>query len=103
MYSEARDLALEHGCTILQAVREWYTAKGGSSNSELLGKAIQEISGRKRTRSPAYIDKLNADMRLVQSHFGADRPIDRIRSKESRIPGFEKSNRPGGAIICDRK
>jgi hypothetical protein len=57
-------------------------AKGGSSNSELLGEAIQKFLAAKRTRSPAYTDKLNADMRLVQSHFGADR---------------------GGAIICDRK
>jgi hypothetical protein len=79
MYSEARELALDHGCTVLQAVREWYTAKGGSINSELLGKAIQKFLAAKRTRSPAYMDKLNADMRLVQSHFGADRPIDRIR------------------------
>jgi hypothetical protein len=34
------------------------------------------------SQSPAYVDKLNADMRLVQSHSGAERPIDRIRSKE---------------------
>jgi hypothetical protein len=82
MSSEARELALDHGCTVLQAVREWHRTKGGSSNSELLGKAIQKFLAAKRTRSPAYIDKLNADMRLVQSHFGADRPIDRIQSKE---------------------
>jgi len=83
MYSEARELALEHGCTVLQAVREWYMAKGGSSNSKLLGNAIQKFLSSKRTRSPAYTDKLKADMRLVQSRFGADRPIDRIRSKET--------------------
>jgi aryl-alcohol dehydrogenase-like predicted oxidoreductase len=51
MYSEARELARDHGCTVLQAVREWYTAKGGSINSELLGKAIQKFLTAKRTRS----------------------------------------------------
>jgi hypothetical protein len=81
MYSLARDLAASHGYTILQAVQEWYRTKD-SSNGQPLGEAIKKFLAAKSTRSPAYMDKLNADMRLVQSHFGADRPIDRIQSQD---------------------
>jgi hypothetical protein len=81
VYSQARDLASEHGCTVLQAVQEWYRAKG-SGNGQPLGNAIQKFLVAKSTRSRAYTDKLNADMRLVQSHFGADRPIERIQSQD---------------------
>ena len=48
----------------------------------VLGEVIEKFLAAKSSRSPAYMDKLNADMRLFQSHFGADRSIDRIRSDE---------------------
>jgi hypothetical protein len=47
-----------------------------------LGEVIEKFLASKSNRSPAYLGKLNADMRLFQSHFGADRSIDRIRSDE---------------------
>ena len=81
MLSQARNLASRHGYTVLQAVQEWHSSKG-SSESMPLGKVIEKFLDAKSNRSPAYMDKLNADMRLFQSHFGADRTIDRIRSDE---------------------
>jgi len=81
MLSQARDLASSHGYTVLQAVQEWHSSKG-SSKAMPLGEVIEKFLAAKSNRSPAYIDKLNADMRLFQSHFGADRSIDRIRSDE---------------------
>ena len=45
-------------------------------------KVIEKFLDAKSNRSPAYMDKLNADMRLFQSYFGADRSIDQIRSDE---------------------
>src|SRR5271166_1107207 len=81
MFSLARDLAASHGYTVLQAIQEWYRSKG-SSNGLPLGEVIEKFLAAKSNRSEAYIDKLNADMRLFQAHFGADRPIDRIRSDE---------------------
>ena len=42
----------------------------------------QKFLAAKSNRSAAYMDKLNADMRLFLSHFGADRSIDRVRSDE---------------------
>jgi len=47
-----------------------------------LGEVIVKFLAAKSNRSAAYTDKLKADMRLVQSHFGADRAIDRIQSQE---------------------
>jgi hypothetical protein len=41
MYHLARDLTASHGYTILQAVQEWYRAKG-SSNGQPLGEAIKK-------------------------------------------------------------
>ena len=81
MLSQARDLASSHGYTVLQALQEWHRAKG-SSKAMPLGEVIEKFLAAKSNRSPAYMDKLNADMRLFQSHFGADRSIDRIRSDE---------------------
>ena len=81
MFSLARDLAASHGYTVLQAIQEWYRSKG-SSNGLPLGEVIEKFLAAKSNRSEAYINKLNADMRLFQAHFGADRPIDRIRSDE---------------------
>jgi hypothetical protein len=49
--------------------------------------------GAKRKPS-AYTDKLNADVLLVKSHFGVDRPIDRIRSDE--IEDFLDSKKAAG-------
>jgi hypothetical protein len=45
-----------------------------------LGEVIEKFLAAKSNRSEAYMHRLNADMRLFQAHFGADRPIDRIRS-----------------------
>jgi len=81
MYSLARDLTSSHGYTILQAVQEWHRAKA-FSNGLLLGEVIEKFLGAKASHSSAYTDKLNADILLVKRHFGADRPIDRIRSDE---------------------
>src|SRR6202047_2300172 len=81
MLSQARDLASSHGYTVLQAVQEWHSSKG-SSKAMPLGEVIEKFLAAKSNRSPAYMDKLNADMRLFQSHFGANRSIDRIRSDE---------------------
>jgi hypothetical protein len=81
MLSQARDLASSHGYTVLQALQEWHRAKG-STNGQPLGEAIEKFLAAKASRSAAYTDKLKADMRQVQSHFGADRPIDRIQSQE---------------------
>jgi hypothetical protein len=47
-----------------------------------LGEVIDKFLAAKSNRSAACMDKLNADMRLFLSHFGADRSIDRIRSDE---------------------
>jgi len=77
MLSQARDLASSHGYTVLQAVQEWHSSKG-SSETMPLGEVIEKFLAAKSNRSAAYMDKLNADMRLFQSHFGADQPIDRI-------------------------
>ena len=46
------------------------------------GQVPPEQRRTKSDQSPAYMDKLNADMRLFQAHFAANRPIDRIRSDE---------------------
>jgi integrase len=81
MLSQARDLASSYGYTVLQAIQEWHRSKG-SSKAMPLGEVIEKFLAAKSNRSAAYTDKLNADMRLIQLHFGADRPIDRIRSDE---------------------
>jgi integrase len=81
MLSQARELASSHGYTVLQAIQEWHSSKG-SSKAMPLAEVIEKFVGAKSNRSAAYMDKLNADMRLFQSHFGADRSIDRIRSDE---------------------
>ena len=73
MLSQARDLASSHGYTVLQAVQEWHSSKG-SSKAMPLGEVIEKFLAAKSNRSPAYMDKLNADMRLFQSHFGGERP-----------------------------
>jgi hypothetical protein len=39
-------------------------------------KVIEKFLDAKSNRSPAYMDKLNADMRLFLSHFGADQSIE---------------------------
>jgi hypothetical protein len=93
MYSLARDLASSHGYTVLQAVQEWHRSKG-SSKAMPLGEVIEKFLGAKSNRSPAYMDKLNADMRLFQAHFGANRPSDRIRSDE--IEDFLNSKKAAG-------
>ena len=59
-----------------------------------LGEVIEKFLAAKSSRSPAYMDKPNADMRLFQSHFGANRPIDRIRSDE--IEDFLDSKKAAG-------
>src|SRR5260370_11507731 len=93
MHSLARDLASSHGYTVLQAVQEWHRSKS-SSKAMPLGEVIEKFLGAKSNRSPAYMDKLNADMRLFQAHFGANRPIDRIRSDE--IEDFLDSKKAAG-------
>jgi len=75
MLSQARDLASSHGYTVLQAVQEWHSSKG-SSKAMPLGEVIEKFLAAKSNRSPAYMDKLNADMRLFQSHFAANRACD---------------------------
>jgi hypothetical protein len=90
MLSQARDLASSHGYTVLQAIQEWHRWKG-SSKAMPLGEVIEKFLAAKSNRSAAYTDKLNADLLLLQSHFGADRPIDRIRSNE--IEDFLDSKR----------
>jgi hypothetical protein len=81
MLSQARDLASIHGYTVLQAIQEWHSMKA-ASKAMPLGEVIEKFLVAKSNRSTAYMDKLNGDMRLVQSHFGADRSIDRIMSNE---------------------
>jgi len=93
MYSVARDLASSHGYTILQAIQEWHRAKG-SSNGLPSGEVIQKFLDAKASHSSAYADKLNADILLVKRHFGANRPIDRIRSDE--IEDFLDSKKAAG-------
>ena len=93
MYSLARNLASSYGYTILQAIQEWHRAKG-SSNGLPLGEVIQKFVDAKASHSSAYTDKLNADVLLVKNHFGADRPIDRIRSDE--IEDFLDSKKAAG-------
>jgi integrase len=90
MYSQARDIASQYGYTVLRAVREWATLKG-SSKAMPLGEAIEKFLTDKSNRAPAYIVKLNNDLALLKSHFGADRSIDRIRSDE--IEDFLDSKR----------
>ena len=48
-----------------------------------LGEVIEKFLAAKSNRSAAYMDELNADMRLFQSHFGADQPIDRTSKHSS--------------------
>jgi integrase len=93
MFSLARDLAASHGYTVLQAVQEWNRSKG-SSKAMSLGEVIEKFLAAKSNRSPAYTVKLNDDLALLQSHFGADRPIDRIRSDE--IEDFLDSKKATG-------
>ena len=81
MFSLARDLAASHGYTVLQAVQEWNRSKG-SSKAMPLGEVIEKFLAAKSNRPPAYTVKLNNDVALLELHFGADRPIDRIRSDE---------------------
>jgi hypothetical protein len=81
MYSLARDLASSHGYTVLQAVQEWHRSKG-SSKAMPLGEVIEKFLGTKSNRSAAYINKLNADMRLFQAHFGANRQIEALNVQE---------------------
>jgi hypothetical protein len=87
MYSLGRDLASSHGHTVLQAVQEWHRSKGSSE-------VIEKFLRAKWNRSAADVDKLNADMRLFQAHFAANRPIDRIRSNE--IEDFLDSKKAAG-------
>ena len=93
MFSLARDLAASHGYTVLQAVQEWNRSKG-SSKAMPLGGVIEKFLAAKSNRSPAYTVKLNDDLALLESHFGADRPIDRIRSDE--IEDFLDSKKAAG-------
>ena len=93
MFSLARDLAASHGYTVLQAVQEWNTSKG-SSKAMPLGEVIEKFLAAKSNRSLAYTVKLNNDVALLESHFGADRPIDRIRSDE--IEDFLDSKKAAG-------
>jgi hypothetical protein len=81
MYSLARDLASSHGYTVLQAVQECHRSKG-SSTAMPLGEVIVKFLGAKSNRSAAYMDKLNADMRLFQAHFGANGPIEALNVQE---------------------
>jgi hypothetical protein len=81
MYSLARDLASSHGYTVLQAVQEWHRSKG-SSKAMPLGEVIEKFLGTKSNRSAAYINKLNADMRLFKAHFGANRQIEALNVQE---------------------
>jgi hypothetical protein len=93
MHSLARDLAASHGYTVLQAVQEWNRSKG-SSKAMPLGEVIEKLLAAKSNRSPAYTAKLNDDLALLESHFGADRPIDRTRSDE--IEDFLDSKKAAG-------
>jgi hypothetical protein len=65
MLSQARNLASRHGYTVLQAVQEWHSSKG-SSEGMPLGKVIEKFLDAKSNRSPAYMDKLTADVRLLR-------------------------------------
>jgi integrase len=93
MLSQARDLVSSHGYTVLQAIQEWHRSKG-SSKAMPLGEVIEKFLAAKSNRSEAYTDKLNADLALLESHCGADRPIDRIRSDE--IEDFLDSKKAAG-------
>ena len=68
MFSLARDLAASHGYTVLQAIQEWHRSKG-SSKAMPLGEVIKKFLAAKSNRSEAYMDKLNADMRLFSGTF----------------------------------
>ena len=67
-----------------------------------LGEVIEKFLVAKSNRSTAYMDKLNGDMRLFQSHFGVDRSIDRIMSNEiedfldSKMAASRRRNNPRG-------
>jgi hypothetical protein len=101
MLSQARDLASIHGYTVLQAIQEWHSMKA-ASKAMPLGEVIEKFLVAKSNRSTAYMDKLNGDMRLFQSHFGADRSIDRIMSNEiedfldSKMAASRRRNNPRG-------
>jgi hypothetical protein len=58
-----------------------------------LDEVIQKFLDAKASHSSAYTDKLNDDIFLVKRHFGADRPIDNIRSDE--IEDFLDSKNAG--------
>ena len=64
-----------------------------------MGEVIKKFLAAKSNRSEAYMDKVNGDMRLFQAHFGADRPIDRIRSDEIEDFLDSKKQPPDGALI----
>ena len=87
MYSQARDLASSHGYTVLQAIQEWYRSKG-STKAMPLGEVIKKFLAAKSNRSEAYTDKLNADLALLESHFGC--PPQKIRSHDfgQSLKGF---------------
>ena len=104
MLSQARDLASSHGYTVLQAIQEWHCWRG-SSKAMPLGEIIGSSRSScrlNRTDLQPYMDKLNGDMRLFQSHFGADRSIDRIMSNEiedfldSKMAASRRRNNPRG-------
>jgi len=62
--------------------RQCANTSKGSSKAMPLGEVIEKFLAAKSNRPPAYTVKLNNDVALLELHFGADRPIDRIRSDE---------------------
>jgi hypothetical protein len=65
MLSQARGLASSYRYTALQAVQERHSSKG-SSKAMPLGEVIEKSLTAKSNRSSAYMDKLNADIRLFR-------------------------------------
>ena len=76
---------------VFPLVMPWERSIGKASASKLLGEVIERFLTDKSNRAPAYTVKLNNDLAPLQSHFGADRSIDRIRSDE--IEDFLDSKR----------
>lgn len=78
-HSLAREIAAKHGYTVLQALQEWAQAKG-PSQALTLGEVIKKFLYQKSNLSPAYMEKFTNDLALIESYFGADRPLARSHS-----------------------
>jgi hypothetical protein len=82
MLSQARDLASRQRIHRPSEFRSGTVRKAPAKPGRWLGEVIEKFLRAKSNRSAAYMDKLNADMRLFQAHFAGNRQIDRIRSDE---------------------